>query len=384
MRICLLGPSHPFRGGIAHHTTLLFRYLRRRHQVAFYAFRRQYPKWLFPGATDRDSSECPLTEEGVENLLDSCNPLTWWQVYQSIRRYGADLVIIPWWTSFWSPQFWTIATAIKRQCATPILFICHNVVDHESHGFSRLCTRAVLSKGDHFFVHSDSDEWRLRALMPEARITHAFHPIYDFFGSSHSRVPELEARARLGLTGDTILFFGFIRPYKGVTTLLQALPLVLAERPVTLLVVGEFWEGRDEFWQLVNELQIGHAVKVIDRYIPNEEVSLYFAAADLLVLPYLSGTGSGIVQIAWGLEKPVVATRVGSLPEVVEDGKTGYLVNPNDPPALAKAITQFFAEARGSEFVAHIRKTKERFSWERLVDLIEHMPSANIGLSGEG
>jgi glycosyltransferase involved in cell wall biosynthesis len=369
MRICLIGPSYPFRGGLAHHTTLLYRHLRQRHHVIFYAFKRQYPQWLFPGETDRDMSKAPLREEGVENLLDSCNPLTWWRVGQKIRQGGVDLVIIPWWTSFWTPQFWTLASVIRRRPAIPILFICHNVVDHEAHSFSRLCTRAVLSKGNYFLVHSESDGKRLQALVPSARITPAFHPIYDFFGSG--AMPKQEARGRLGLEGEILLFFGFIRPYKGISDLLRAMPLILRDRQVTLLVVGEFWDGKEAFDQLVKELKIEAAVKVIDKYVPNEEVGLYFSAADLVILPYLSGTGSGIMQIACGLEKPVVATRVGSLPEVVEDGRTGFLVNPGDPEALAKAVICYFAEGKEAEFVANIRKAKERFSWERMVQLIE-------------
>ena len=369
MRICLIGPAYPFRGGLAHHTTLLYRHLRQRHHVAFYTFKRQYPQWLFPGATDRDTSHAPLKEEGIDNLLDSCNPLTWWRVGQHVRRRRADLTIMPWWTSFWTPQFFTIATVIKRRPATPILFICHNVVDHESHSFSRLCTRAVLSKGDYFLVHSEGDGNRLRALVPGARITHAFHPIYDFF--SAGTMPKAEAKQRLRLQGEIILFFGFIRPYKGILDLLHAMPLIRRDRNITLLVVGEFWGDKGAFDRLIKELKLETAVRVIAEYVPNEEVGLYFSAADLVVLPYRSGTGSGIMQIACGLEKPVVATRVGSLPEVVEDGRTGFLVNPGDPEALARAVVRYFAEAKEAEFVENIRKTKERFSWERLVQLIE-------------
>jgi glycosyltransferase involved in cell wall biosynthesis len=368
MRLCLIGPSYPFRGGIAHYTTLLYRHLRSAHQVTFYAFKRQYPEWFFPGKTDRDTSESPLQETDVENLLDFLNPYTWWQVYRRLTRDRPDLVIIPWWTSFWTPQFWTIATLLKRFCPIKILFICHNIVDHESHIFSRICTRAVLSTGDYFFVHSESDAKRLRELVPTASITPTFHPRYDFF--STGMLAPSEAKAKLDLHGDTILFFGFIRPYKGLEDLLRALPLILQQRHITLLVVGEFWQGRAAFTKQIHALHIEHAVRIVDRYVPNEEVGLYFSAADLVILPYVSGTGSGIVQIAYGLEKPVVATRVGSLPEVVEDGRTGYLVDPGDPQALADAVLRFFLEEKTHEFVDNIRRARGKFSWEYLVDAI--------------
>lgn len=369
MQICLVGPSYPFRGGIAHYTTLLYHYLRKRHQVTWYAFRRQYPRWFFPGKTDRDPSQVPLRAEEVRAMLDSLNPLTWWAVARRIQRAKPDLVIIPWWTSFWAPQLWTIATLVKRASAAKLLFICHNVVDHEAHGFSRFLARAVLQHGDHVFVHAEREREQLRKLLPASSVTRVFHPIYDFFNSTG--LSQRQARQQLGLAGEVLLFFGFIRPYKGLDVLLEALPLVLARRAVTLLVVGEFWEGKARYLRRIEELGIGAAVKIVEGYIPNEQVERYFAAADLVVLPYVSGTGSGIVQIAYGLNKPVVATRVGCLPEVVEDGKTGYAVTPKDPRALAEAVVRFFAEAKEREFVENIQRGKGRFAWERLVDEIE-------------
>jgi glycosyltransferase involved in cell wall biosynthesis len=382
MRICLIGPSYPFRGGLAHYTTLLYRHLRKRHQVSFYAFKRQYPKWLFPGKTDRDTSEAPLQESEVQNILDSINPLTWLYTCRQITQNSPELVIMPWWTSFWTPHFWIITTLIKRFSSAKILFICHNVVDHEAHIFSRICSRIALRNGDYFIVHSQSDGKRLSTLMPSALITHAFHPLYDFF-SSRMLAPT-EAKAKLGLHGETILFFGFIRSYKGLEDLLHALPLILRHRRITLLIVGEFWEGKKAAVELIQALNIEEAVQVIDRYVPNEEVGLYFSAADLVVLPYVSGTGSGIVQIAYGLERPVVATRVGSLPEVVEDGRTGYLVNPRDPKALADAVIRFFVEDKKNEFVKNIQCMKARFSWEHLVDTISALtvaPKADVKAS---
>jgi len=369
MRISLIGPTHPFRGGIAHHTTLLHQHLRARHEVDFLAFRRQYPRWLFPGRTDRDTSEHPLVAPGVEHLLDSMNPLTWLQVARRIVRARPDLVIVPWWSAFWTPHVLTIASLVRRARRTRLLAICHNVTDHEDRRFGPRCTRAVLSRMDDCLVHSAADEERLRALLPGARVTRGFHPLYEF--ARPSLLGKAEARARLDVTGDTILFFGFVRPYKGLDDLVQALPRIRRTRRVTLLVAGEFWEGREAFDRRVHALGLADAVRVVDRYVPNEEVGLYFSAADLVVLPYVSGTASGVVQTAYGLDKPVVATTVGALADIVEDGHTGYLVPPGRPDALADAIVRFFEEDREAEFVANIRRFKRRFAWERLVELIE-------------
>jgi glycosyltransferase involved in cell wall biosynthesis len=369
MRIGLIGPTHPFRGGIAHHTTLLYRHLRARHEVRFFAFRRQYPRWLFPGATDRDTSEHPLLAPGVEPLVDSLNPATWLQVARRISDDRTDLVIVPWWSSFWTPHFLTIATLVRRTPGTRLLAICHNVVDHDTRPYAPLCARAVLGRMDDCLVHSSPDEERLRALVPGARVTRAFHPLYEF--AHPSLVGKAEARARLDLAGDTILFFGFVRPYKGLDDLLRAMPRVLAHRRVTLLVAGEFWGGSAGFRRQVVELGLHDHVRCVDRYVPNEEVGLYFSAADLVVLPYVAGTASGVVQTAYGLDKPVVATSVGALTDVVEDGRTGYLVPPARPDALADAIVRFYDKGVEAEFVANIRRYKRRFAWERLVEIIE-------------
>jgi glycosyltransferase involved in cell wall biosynthesis len=375
--ITLIGPSHPFRGGVAHHSTLLYHHLAARHEVSFYAFRRQYPAWLFPGQTDRDTSEQPLREPGVEPALDPLHPTTWLDAYRRIRRARPRLVIIPWWTSFWTPHFWTMARLIRRLPETKTLFICHNVIDHEARLFSRLCARLVLGQADHCLVHSHEDAARLRRLVASARVTRAFHPIYDF--TRPGLPPAAEARARAGVDGETILFFGFVRPYKGLPDLLQAMPLILARRRVTLLVVGEFWGNRDAFADQVRQLGVEGAVRFIDRYVPNEEVGLYFSAADLVVLPYVSGTASGVVQMAYGLDKPVVATRVGALAEMVDDGVTGFLTTPGQPPELAQAILRFFAENRSREFIDNIQRRKHRFSWERLVDIIEDIAAEEVG-----
>ena len=146
MKISLIGPTYPFRGGISHYTTLLYRHLKKRHEVHFFAFKRQYPKWLFPGETDKDSSSSPIWEDGVENILDSLNPITWFNVFLRTKRVNPELVIFPWWVSFWTPQFWTIAALVKIFTQAKILFICHNVVEHESKTIDKICTRFVLKK----------------------------------------------------------------------------------------------------------------------------------------------------------------------------------------------------------------------------------------------
>ena len=371
MKICLIGPTYPFRGGISHYTTLLYKHLLSRHSVTFISFIRQYPKVLFPGKTDIDPSKKHFREKGVLPILDSMNPFTWLRSALKIINMRPDLVIIPWWVSFWAPQFWTISSLTRIFSDSKILFLCHNVVEHESKWIDKILTRFVLKKGDLFIVHSSEDKQNLLSMFPAANVRKSFHPTYDVFNSEDS-FPET-VRGKYGIKGHVILFFGFIREYKGLKYLIKALPEVLSNVKVTLLVVGEFWKDKDEYLHLIKELKLEGHVILVDEYVPNEEVGFYFRASDLVVQPYVSATGSGIIQIAFGFNKPIIATKVGSLPEVVVDGKTGYLVPPKSPHELADAIIKFFQLGNIKEFSVNVRQENYKFSWDRMVDVIEEL-----------
>ena len=370
MKICIVGPSYPFRGGISHYTTLLYKSLKRSHDVKFYAFKRQYPHLLFPGKTDRDTSNVAIEEEGVEYVLDSLNPLSWLVVFFKTKKYNPELLVFPWWVSFWTPQFWSISLLIKAFTRIKILFLCHNVVEHESGFFDRVCTRVVLSLGDYFIVHSKEDFRNLKKMFPYCKVKESFHPTYEVFSSE--RMSKYEAQQKIEVKGGRILlFFGFVRKYKGLKYLLEALPTILENTDVKLMVVGEFWNDKEEYLKSINELDISNNVIVIDKYIPNEDIGLYFSAADIVMLPYISGTGSGVVQVAFGFNKPVIATDVGCLSEVVEPGKTGYVVESCNPQAIADAVTRFYKEDKEAEFVKRIIEEKDKFSWDRMVEVIE-------------
>ena len=373
MKICLIGPTYPFRGGISHYTTLLFRNLKKKHDVSFFSFKRQYPLWLFPGKTDIDPSQIHIQEKGIQRILDSMNPITWLIVAWKIAKLKSDLLIIPWWVSFWAPQFLTISILVKLFSETKILFLCHNVVEHESKWIDRILTRSVLKKGNYFIVHSQEDHDNLKAVFPHANVRKTFHPTYDVFNLSDFDPQEI--RKCFGITGNVLLFFGFVREYKGLKYLLEAVPKVLSKVPVTLLVVGEFWKDKDYYIDLVDKLRIKKNVIFVDEYVPNEEVGKYFSAADLVVQPYISATGSGIIQIAFGFHKPVVATQVGCLPEVVKDGETGYLVSPESSSDIATAIIKFFQKKQAEEFAENIKKDNYRFSWNRMVDVVDELAS---------
>jgi glycosyltransferase involved in cell wall biosynthesis len=382
-RICLIGPSYPFRGGIAHYTTLLYRALKARYDVKFYSFKRQYPQWLYPGRTDRDPSDFAIAEPGAEPLLDSLNPATWWRTAARIIADRPDLLIVPWWVSYWTPQFWTIVRRVRRATAARVLFICHNVIQHESRRWDRLCAKAVLKNGDYFLVHSEEDLANLKRMLPDAHVKKVFHPTYEVF--NRRRVTKAEAQKQLGVSGRVLLFFGNVRPYKGLQHLLDAMPAITERLDVHLLVAGEFWRDKEQYLRQVRELGIEQNVTLVDRYIPNEEVGLYFAAADVVILPYVTATQSGIVQIAYGCDKPVIVTNVGGLPDVVEHGRTGFVVETEDATALADAVLAFYESDTARAMEQAIIEKREQFSWQRMVEAIDGLwgsASLNLCIAG--
>ncbi len=369
MKFALIGPTYPFRGGIAHYTTLLCRALRTQHDVLFISFRRQYPRWLFPGRNDRDLSQLPVRVEDVEYLLDSLNPFTWEAAYQKIAEFRPDIMVFPWWTAFWTLHFWYLARRIKQRCDAEIVAICHNVSDHESSWMKTLASKIVLTQADRFITHSHDVTAQLHGLLGNGiSVITAFHPTYKDL--SHQQYTKSQAKQRLGLSGHVLLFFGFVRAYKGLDILLEAMPSILNKKNVHLLIVGEFWRDKTKYLDQISRHKLKSSITIIDTYIPNEELGLYFEAADLVVQPYLRASGSGVCQLAFGFDRPVIATDVGSLPEVIQDGVNGRIVAPGDVAGLAKAILESLEPTELRKFSQHARHTKERFSWGKMVRII--------------
>jgi glycosyltransferase involved in cell wall biosynthesis len=375
MKFCVIGPTYPFKGGISHFTTMLVEQLRVRHEVDFISFRRQYPRLLFPGNSNPDPSNHVLHCD-CEYLLDPMNPLTWFRAFRRIRRTKPDVLLLQWWTPFWTPTLAVLSTLVKRYTRVRILFLCHHITPPDGGPFDFALARTVLSRGDEFIVLSESDYTDLRRALPQARIHLTMLPTSEAF--SQNPLPRDQARRQLGYQADDrlLLFFGFVRRYKGLSYLLRALARVAEELDVRLLVVGEFWESEDGYQAVAEELGITHRVRMVNRYVPNEEVGLYFSAADVVVLPYLEATQSAVIQIAFGFDLPVIATGVGGLPEMLQHGKLGLVVPPQDEEALAQAIVRYFQTGLGPTFRQRIRAERDLYSWERLIVFIEQVLGA--------
>jgi glycosyltransferase involved in cell wall biosynthesis len=375
MRYVLIGPTYPYRGGISHYTTLLYQHLGAAHEVKLYSFKRQYPARLFPGRTDRDPSHSPLRAD-CKYLLDPSNPLTWLETFRRIKGDRPDALIFQWWVPYWAPAFASIAGLVRRFTATRVMFICHNVFPHERSVIDRALVRLALTQGQFFIVQSEKDLHDLKRLLPGVPVRRTVHPIYEALALGGTMTAE-EAKRELSLKGKVLLFFGFVREYKGLKYLLRAMPQVMGRMDVHLLIVGEFWDDKSSYLNLIGELGIAQAVTIVDRYIPNEELGLYFSAADVVVLPYVDATQSGVTQLAYGFEKPVITTLVGGIPEVVKNGETGLIVPPKDSEALGEAIVRYFEEDLSARFTPNIRAQVQggAFSWKGLVGLIEGFSS---------
>ena len=340
-RVVVVGPVHPFRGGIAHFTTSLANAAAKIHSVEVLSFRRLFPKILYPGGSDQDPSRLPIGLEcPAEYALDSLDPRTWWAAAMRIAARPPDLVVVPWWTTFLAPSLGWLARLVRRR-GVPVVFLVHNVLPHERRLLDRGLARWALGGGDGYVALGPAEKSRLMDLLPRAKVVAVCpHPMYRVFAAG--RIGRADARRRLGLPlGEPLLlFFGFVRPYKGVDSLLDAIKLLHDRgRAPYLLVAGEVWNGEARLLHRIESLGIQGRVRVDNRYIPNEEVGTYFSAADAFVAPYTAGTQSGSLKIALAFSLPAVVTDTIAPPEGFPEGR-GRVVRAGDASALAQAIAE--------------------------------------------
>lgn len=363
MRICLIAPVPPFRGGIAKYCYSLAKELENRHELLLLSYHRQYPALLFGGKKqiDPDVPRDHIKRE-FRNLsydIDSANPLSWQNTVRRIIDSKPDIVIFPWWVTYWTPMYLFLTRSLKKR-GIKILFICINVFEHEDNPLKKFMTKSVLGRVQNFIVHSEQEKNEILTFNPTAKVRKHLLPLFEY-----DTLPSGEKGPTLRL-----LFFGFVRPYKGLDVLLRALG-ILKGCNITLSIAGEFWNDKQTYLTLINDLGIADKVEIIDRYVPEQEMSSYFAAADLVVLPYRRSITSGVIATAYGYKKPVLATNVGGFFEVIQDGYSGKLVRPGDPQALADGIVWFLSN-RQINFAENIAAfTTQRMSWSSLVGMIE-------------
>ncbi len=373
MIVDLLGPVYPYRGGIAHYTTRLAQEFNAQgHNCRVINLTRQYPDALFPGTSQTDTTDGAFVVPS-DRLVDSVDPLSWARTARSIARRRTELLVVQWWHSYFTPSFGSIAAAARAQ-GTEVVYLCHNVLPHEAKPWDRALARVAYTVPNRFVVHAQSEATRLRSIVPRAEVSVHPHPLYDLFVPAEP-ISRQAARATLGVREPrVVLFFGLIRPYKGVDVLLDALRDIPADQGIRTIIAGECYDDPEPYRAQLAKHGLADRVTLEMRYIPNDEVGTFMAAADVVVLPYRNASQSGIVQIAYACGRPVITTRVGGLPDVVEEGVTGLLVPPSDPPALAAALRRFFDEGLGPRLEAGVEEASRRFTWASMVETLAPTP----------
>ncbi len=374
-RIVVLGPVYPFKGGISHYTGLMIRALSEKYETECVSYSMQYPKLLFK-KEQRDYGNRTFEIPDTHFIINTANPFNWGSAAKKIRALKPDLVIVQWWHPYFAPCYRGI---LKRLKGIRICFICHNVLPHERFAFDRALTKGTLKRGSCCVVHSGEDEKDLKTLLPSMPYRRNLHPTYNAFRLRGIGREEARKELDFGQEEKILLFFGLVRKYKGLRYLIEAAPKIAAAvSGLRICVVGDFGKDKEEYTELIEKSGAKDCFTIRDGYVPDAEVEPYFAAADLCVCPYVSATQSGIVQIAFGFGLPVVATKVGGLPEAVTDKKTGFIVPPEDPEALAGAIIRYFAEDLAESFQKNVEEEKERFSWDRMVETIESLYTETV------
>ena len=370
--IAIIGPAYPLRGGLAtYNERLALAFQEQGDQVEIVTFSLQYPDFLFPGQTQFSTDPAPKNLQ-IRACINSVNPLSWLSTGLYLKRQRPDLVIFRFWLPFMGPALGTIARLVKQNRHTRVLAITDNVIPHEKRIGDLPFTKYFLAPIQGFITMSRAvlqDLERLQAGKP--KVYHA-HPLYDNFGA-----PEPKAVAQAALQLDAgfryILFFGFIRAYKGLDLLLEAMAEPrLQAFPVKLIIAGEFYEDAAPYEALIRKHQLEDRLVRATTFIPNSQVVHYFCAADLVVQPYRHATQSGVSQIAYHFDKPMLVTDVGGLAELIPDGKAGY-VTPASPGAIAAALVDFYTHEREAEFTAHLPVLKKQFSWESMVQAIRQL-----------
>lgn len=371
-KIVMIGPVYPFKTGLSYYVGLLYRQLSKCNDVKLFSYTMQYPKFMYK-KEQKDYSDDVVKIDEAEFLLNSANPFNWVKVAQRIKKEKPDLVLLQWLHPYFAPCYWFISKCIKK---IPIMYICHNALPHERFPLDRFLTRITLSKAKYIIAHSNTDANILKEIVSKSIIAVNPHPAYNFFKIKNMSRDEGRSILKIDSSDYVLLFFGLIREYKGLKHLLNAVPIIKRKMPnVKVVIAGDFGseDNKKEYDELITQLDISDNVIVHAGHLPIPEVEKFFVACDIVVLPYESATQSGVIQASYGFQKPVIATRVGGLPDAVIDGKTGYLIEPKSPEAIAVAVEDYFDNNRKEQMMACINEESYRFSWERMENTINSL-----------
>lgn len=368
MKICILGTAYPYKGGIASFNERLAQELiKMGHSVSIVTFTLQYPSIFFPGKSQYSNAE-PPSDLSIRRGINSVNPLTWIREGRKLKKEKYDLIIAKFWLPVIGPALGTI-TRLGRNKNTRAISIIDNIIPHEKRPGDKLFTRFFTNSVDGFVTMSHKVESQMGAFVKEQEVIYAPHPIYDNYGDI---IEKEEACKAIGLDPGKpyLLFFGYIRAYKGLDLLLRSFAEACKKnKDIHLLVAGEYYSDKEQYLNLIEELDLKERVILRTDFIENDQVKYYFCASDIVAQTYKSATQSGISQLAIHFEKPILSTNVGGLPETTKHLETGYVVNVKQED-ITDCILQFFEDSQNTKFVGGIQKLKQLFSWQNFTTSI--------------
>ena len=369
-KIVIIGPAHPLRGGLASYNERLAKqFIDEGHDTTIYTFSYQYPSFLFPGTTQFSTEPAPANIP-IQVKINSVNPLNWIAVGNELKNLKPDIIVVRYWLPFMGPCLGTILRRVKKNKHTQIVCIADNIIPHEKRPGDTLFTRYFVKPIDRFITMSEKVLKDLKQFAKDKPATFVPHPLYDNFGE---KISKEEARQHLNITGEVhiVLFFGFIRKYKGLDILLNSIKLLNTEygvKNIRLLVAGEFYEDEKNYEELLNDPAIKPYLILHTQFISDSEVKYYLCAADCVVQPYRSATQSGVTPLAYHFEVPMIVTNVGGLPSLVPDGKAGLIAEPN-AESIAEKIIEYFSRGEAF-FTPFLKEEKKKYSWKVMTKAI--------------
>ncbi|MFZ1517651.1 MAG: glycosyltransferase [Ignavibacteriaceae bacterium] len=372
-KIIIIGPAYPYRGGNSLFVSHVYDILKDKFEVKIYNYKLLYPSILFPGKTQFDESGKTIKQAPNKRLVNSINPFNWFKVASLIKDENADLVVFDWWHPFFSFCHFAISKLIKSKYKNKILFITENVISHEANVIDKSLTKIGLSNATAFLSLSEKVEKDLEFVADDRKVYRSELPVYDCYNfDEQKKITSTKKDFGFDENSKLLLFFGYVRKYKGLDLLIDALAeLVKRDSTYKLLAAGEFYDDEKYYRDKVESLNLVNSVKLLNEFIPNEEVAKYFQPSDLVVLPYRSATQSGILNLAYGFYKPVLVTNVGGLAEFVDDGKTGYVIKPDSQKDLIDGIINFFNQREKINFEENIKKRVSRNAFNNLPELFD-------------
>ena len=368
MKISFLSAFPPYRGGISKHSSLIYSYLSEKYDIQAINFKKLYPDIFFPGKSQYDYSQINIGKR----TLDSINPFTWIKTIKIIEKHNPDILLFKFWHPFFVPAYNFIIKRTKKRCRCHIVMVCDNLFPHEKFPISRKLIKKITRNVDGFVVQSSIVEAELKSLVPNPIYVKRLHPIYDNYPNL---IDKVKAKDMLNIKeSKVVLFFGFIRKYKGLDILIKSMEDVFKkDSDMKLLIVGECYEDKARYYGLINKSKYKNQIMWVEDFIPDSEISKYFSASDIVVLPYTSASQSGIIPLAYHYNRPVITSNIDSLIEVVQQNKTGYIFKKGDVADLSVKISTFFNDCDSEFCNQEIENYKVSFSWDFFISGIEDL-----------